>query len=356
MTGKHDQQAGIPPDAQLNAVAELYHTYFTGLILTLASRRPHGDAAEWIFRVFRHQHHEKFLSSFKKLGLDGLPHAVAAASYHYLSNRVGGVPVEYMKESDAKAWVRFVPPRWVYPGAAICGVPSDVSRAMLRGWYAQNGSTLGNLRLGFVCTAQTMDGQHGLAGYFKEYDYELAPDERLIFRPGELPPPFDAAAAPELPGGVWPKARLIKANRNYAMEFARSGLPKLAELFGPSEAAHLGRVTGQLIGAQCYQALAEAFDVAGSEPEDFAALMVGLAAAEGDDATIEADGSTVLVRRQGWRLTRGLNHLSPSVFEGWNGMFEGALQVHNRFLVLDVLARTDYGDDAIVWRIRPRGG
>jgi hypothetical protein len=37
-------------------------------------------------------------------------------------------------------------------------------------------------------------------------------------------------------------------------------------------------------------------------------------------------------------------------------MFEGALQVHNRFLVLDVLARTDYGDDAIVWRIRPRGG
>ena len=111
--------------------------------------------------MFRHQHQEKFLASFDKLGLRGLPDAVACAGYHYLSNRIGGVPVEYMRESDRKAWVRFVPPRWVYPGAAICGIPSEVSRAMLRGWYAQNGVSLGNPRLGFVCTALTTDGQHG---------------------------------------------------------------------------------------------------------------------------------------------------------------------------------------------------
>jgi hypothetical protein len=74
-----------------SVAADLYHTYFTGLILTLASRRSAGDAAEWVFRVFRHQHHEKFLSSFEKLGLTGLPHAVACAAYHYLSNAVGGV-------------------------------------------------------------------------------------------------------------------------------------------------------------------------------------------------------------------------------------------------------------------------
>ena len=48
----------------LGAAADLYHTYFTGLILTLVSRCSGTDAAEWIFRVFRHQHHEKFLSSF----------------------------------------------------------------------------------------------------------------------------------------------------------------------------------------------------------------------------------------------------------------------------------------------------
>ena len=125
-----------------------------------------------------------------------MPDAVACAAYHYLSNSVGGVAVEFMRESDRKAWVNFVPPRWIYPGASICGVPSEVSRAFLRGWYAQNGVSLGNPRLGFVCTAQTTDGQHGLSGYFLEHDRDLAPEERLQFRPGELAPPFDPPAAP----------------------------------------------------------------------------------------------------------------------------------------------------------------
>ena len=183
----------------MQAVARLYHAYFTGLILTLVTRRSAADAAEWVFRVFRHQHHEKFLSSFDKLGLTGMPDAVACAAYHYLSNSIGGVSVEFMRESDRKAWVNFVPPRWIYPGASICGVPSEVSRAILRGWYAQNGVSLGNPRLGFVCTAQTTDGQHGLSGYFLEHDRDLAPEERLQFRPGELAPPFDPAAAPRLP-------------------------------------------------------------------------------------------------------------------------------------------------------------
>ena len=57
----------------MQAAAGLYHAYFTGLILTLVTRRSAADAAEWVFRVFRHQHHEKFLSSFDKLGLAGMP-------------------------------------------------------------------------------------------------------------------------------------------------------------------------------------------------------------------------------------------------------------------------------------------
>ena len=338
-----------------SAAAELYHTYFTGLILTVVSRRGGGDAAEWVFRVFRHQHHEKFLSSFDKLGLGDLPHAVACAAYHYLSNAVGGVDVEFMRESDIKAWVRFVPPRWIYPGAAICAVPTEVSRAMLRGWYAQNGVSLGNARLGFVCTAQTVDGQHGLAGYFLEHGHDLAPDERLQFRPGELPPPFDPARAPVLPEGQWPPERLAKANRNYAMEYVRSGLPRLVELFGPADAAHLGRVTGQLVGAQCYRATAAALGVRGDSAGAFADWLVGLAAAEGDAAERQAQGDAVHVTRASWRLMRGLTNLSPAVFEAWNGLLEGALAVHNRFLVLEVLRRLDYGDGAFEWRIRARG-
>jgi len=336
------------------AAAELYHAYFTGLMLSVASRRNGADAAEWVFHVFRHQHHEKFLSSFDKLGLAGLPHPVACAAYHYLSNAVGGVDVEFMRESDEKAWVRFVPPRWIYPGAAICGVPTEVSRAMLRGWYAHNGVSLGNPRLGFVCTAQTVDGQHGLAGYFLLYPHDLSHEERLQFRPGELPPPFDPARAPKLPEGRWPAERLMKARRNYAMEYVRSGLPRLVELFGPADAAYLGRVTGQLIGAQYYRPTADHLDVNGNSASDFAEWMTRLAAAEGDIAESETRGADVHATRRSWRLMRGIANPSPAVFEAWNGLFEGALAVHNRFLVLEVLRRLDYGDDTFEWRIRPR--
>jgi hypothetical protein len=49
---------------------------------------------------------------------------------------------------------------------------------------------------------------------------------------------------------------------------------------------------------------------------------------------------------------RGLPAPSPAVFEAWNGLLEGLLSVHNRFLVLDTPARLDLGDPAFVWRIR----
>jgi len=340
------------PEAGMQAAARLYHAYFTGLILTLVSRRSGADAAEWVYRVFRHQHHEKFLSSFEKLGLIGMPDAVACAAYHYLSNSVGGVRVEFMRETDKKAWVHFVPPRWIYPGATICGVPSEVSRAFLRGWYAQNGISLNNPRLGFVCTAQTTDGQHGFAGYFWERDHDIAPEERLIYRPGEIAPPFDPEAAPKLPAADWPAERLAKAERNYAMEYIRSGLPRLVEQLGPAEAGFLGRVTGRLVGAQSHQETASLLGIEDDTPEAFAELMVKLAAAEGDEATFEHADGAVLVHRAGWRLVRGLPPQSHAVFEAWNGLLEGLLSVHNRFLVLEPIARLDFGDFTNTWRLR----
>ena len=352
----------IATPAQLQAAATLYHAFFTGLILGVSSKRGRDDAGEFMHRVFRHQHHEKFLSSFEKLGLSDRPDAVAAAAYHYLSNRIGGVRVEFMRESDRKAWVRFVPPRWIYDGTAICGVPSEVSRGILRGWYAHNGVSLNNPRLGFVCTAQTMDGQHGLAGYFLEHDRDLAPDERLQFKPGEEPPPFDEAAAPKLDASNWTPERLAKANRSYAMEYVRTGLPRLTELFGPAEAAHLGRSAAQLIGMQYHAQLAELLAVKGDTPAAFAQFMACMAAGQGDALSWEpdpnagqhGDDGAVLIHQHSWRLMKGLAPLHTAVFEAWNGLWEGALMVHNRFLVLEPLARMDLGDARFTWRVRRR--
>src|SRR5262245_50055052 len=150
----------MPPSvAAVTAVGDLYHAWITGLILTTVTRRTAADAAELVFRTFRHQQQEKFLPGLAKLGLSSLPDAVACAQYHYLSNDLGGVRVEYTYESETKAWVRYVPPRWIYDGATICAVPSDITRAMLRGWHANNGALLGNDRLGFVCTKMTTEGQ-----------------------------------------------------------------------------------------------------------------------------------------------------------------------------------------------------
>ena len=64
------------------SVADLYHAYFTGLILTTVTRRGTADAAEFMFRIFRRQQQERFLPGLEKLGLSGLPPAVAAAQYH----------------------------------------------------------------------------------------------------------------------------------------------------------------------------------------------------------------------------------------------------------------------------------
>ncbi len=340
--------------ARYAAVATLYHHLFTAILLVVASRRSAAAAGDLSFQVFRRQHEEKFLSSFAKLGLSGLPDAVAAAQYHYLSNSVGGVAVEYMYESERKAWVHFRHPRWMYEGAALAAMPLEVSHGFLNGWYGHNGVSLGNPRLGFVCTSQDMDGQYGLAGYFLEYDHDLAPEERLRFAPGEIAPPFDPAKAPALDTSVWPAERLAKANRNYAMDYVRNSLVQMVALFGPAEAAHLGGVAADLIAKQYYAELRERLGLAGEGAMDFAAFLCAMAEGQDDPATAEAEGEGAVVRQTGWRLMRGAGVVHDAVFEAWNEIWRGALKVHNRFLVLEVLSRLDYGDESFSWRIRPR--
>lgn len=181
------------------ALERLYHSYLTGLILTISSRAGSSSAADLVFHMFRRQQQANFLPALKRLGLEHLPHAVASAQYNYIVNRVGGVKVEYVYENDQKAWIRYPPPRWIWWGTAICGIPSEVSRAMLAGWHGNNGPALKNPRLGFVCTGQTVDGQPGLEGYYKEYDRNLSPNELLIYSPGERCPRFRIEDAPELP-------------------------------------------------------------------------------------------------------------------------------------------------------------
>src|SRR4051794_24248261 len=321
MTG--EQHAQTAQWARWRSVADLYHAFFTGLILTVVSRRGTSDAAEFVFRVFRRQQQERFLPGLEKLGLSHLPPAVAAAQYHYLSNWIGGVHVEYMYESDRKAWIRYPPPRWIWKGTAICGVPGEVSRAMLRGWHANNGVALGDTRLGFVCTKQSVDGQDGLEGYYYQYDQPLELDQRLVFARHLEAPLFDAAAAPALPVASWPRPRLEKAYRNYAMEYVRTAAPVMVQLFGPEDAGYLLHLTGKLIGIQYFDEVASAFSMGRGSAMSFAAFTCALLEAQDEAVGVVELGGAFEIRQQTWKLMADVADYHPACASALTGLLGG---------------------------------
>jgi hypothetical protein len=320
----------VKPASAPAAIADIYHAWTTGLVLALVAHKNAATAEEFVFQLFRRQHLERFLPGLEKLGLADQPNAVAAAKYHYFSNQLGGVKVEFFEESARKAWIRYPPPRWMWEGTAICGIPSAVNRAMLRGWHAHNGVSLGNPRLGFVCTKTTVEGQPGLEGYYYEYDEDLAPEQRLTFRPEESCPPIDPAKLPRLDAVSWPAERQAKAHRNYAMEYVRNALPLLVELLGGEEARELGRLCALQIGMHYYDASASVLGVRDDSAESFVAFAALLFEAAGDDVTHQGE-RLVQVR---WRMFDGVK-VHRVVREQWMALFEGMLGVHNRFLNLE---------------------
>ena len=341
------------PVGAWKAVAEWYHAYFTGIVLYTVSRMGPAKAEELVYEIFCRQRRERFLPGLKKLGIDTLPPAVAAAQYHYLSNHIGGVSVEYMYESERKAWIRYAAPRWIWAGTALCGIPPEVSRAMLHGWHAQNGTMLNNPRLGFVCTKQTVDGQSGLEGYYCEYDRDLQPHERLRFAREEDAPDFDPAKAPKLPIDTWPAARLAKAHRNYAMEYVRSAFPTALQLWGPDEAAHRLRMAGRMVGMQFYHETARG--LGGNYAPDargFAGFLADLGAAHGDRTSVVEAGGAFEVRQEGWAFREGLDEWSPLLSQAWNGLLEGAHQAHNRRLGMQFVDGGGSGRHELSWTIR----
>jgi hypothetical protein len=314
------------------AVARLYQAWFTGAILRIIVQRGSATAADLVERIFRRQRCATFLLGLRKLGLDGLPAAVAAAQYHYLSNELGGVRVEYIHESDRKAWIRYPPPRWIWAGTAICAVPSEVSAAMLRGWHAENGVSLGNPRLGFVCTKQTVGGDDALEGYFCEYDHALAPEERLRFARGETAPLFDPAAAPRLPDEGWPIARRQRAGRNYAMEYIRTMLTEALEVMSPGAATSLIGGAAYLVGMQFYDECRCLLGRDGGGAASFAAFFREIAEGQGDEAVVERSGADIVITQRGWRLARGIPLPQETAAEIWNELWRGCLAAHDRTL------------------------
>ncbi len=334
--------------AAWTAVGELSHRYLTGLLLALILRHGTARAAEITFRTFRRQHLELFLPGLAKLGLDDLPPAVACAQYHVLSNSVGGVRVEWIPESDTKSWVRYLPPRWIFDGTAVCGIPTEVSRAMLRGWHGHNGVSLGNDRLGFVATMQTTDGQPGLEGYYIEEGMPLDPEDRVRFRPGERPVNRPQA----LPVPAWSGERLAKVERNYAVAYIRSILPEVCAVLGPADAAAVGRTAGLQIGMQYHPTvlghLGDEVDLDVPDPGAFAGRLARLLDGHGSRLEARADGERVRIDHNA--IFDAID--PPAVIDAWLGLWEGLAAMEGLRLV--PTERADLGDAATVIEVRRR--
>jgi hypothetical protein len=282
--------AAWPLGRRCATIARLWALEYAALQLALL--REHGEPAltEFKYRILHMHHKAHFLDGVRKLGISrDLPPAVIAARYHYLSNQVGGLGMEYVEESPRKVWIRYLAPVWGFPGAGLFAVPSRSARAVFAGWHAHNGVSLGCPRLGFVLTKLCQDGEPYDEGYFEEHDRDLTPDERLQCRPVVTSPDFDPARAPRLDQAAWPEARRHRANRNFARGYVEDGIRTLLEMLGVHAACGLVAQALRAVAIQSFHELGAALEVEDGGTRGLGRLLAGLSELAGEEPVVREE-------------------------------------------------------------------
>ena len=124
---------------RIAAQAEMHHAFLLGLQPMILTNKGPEVVGDWMFRLFRRQHLDKFLTSFDKLGLTRLSDAVACAEYHVISSSIGVSrsntctnPIRKPGSGpDIRGGCIMVPPFVVYPcpsarGSLKAGTPIRV--------------------------------------------------------------------------------------------------------------------------------------------------------------------------------------------------------------------------------------
>ncbi len=130
--------------------------------------------------------------------------------------------------------------------------------------------------------------------------------------------------APALPVASWPKPRLQKAYRNYAMEYVRTAAPVMVQLFGPEDAGYLLHLTGKLIGMQYFDEIARGLvDGPRRCPRISRRSCDALFEAQDDVAEISESGGVIEIRQQTWKLMADVDDFHPACAKVLEGLFEG---------------------------------
>jgi len=282
-----------------NFVSSFWSRLWIGLQLTMLRERGEGDLVESTFKRLRMHQRSHFLPGLEKLGIDrNQPAAIVAAQYHYLSNILGGMEMEYIEESDRKVWIRYHAPAYTWPGNALFAVPSSVQRAMFKAWHPFNGESLGNPRLGFVVTKLYQDGGPYDEGYFIEYDHVPAPEERIRFEPVLTSPDFDPRRAPVLDPKKWPLKRIAMAKRKWSREMFEDVIETTLEMYGVDRTADYLAHTARLFALQYFDELRRYVDVGGSKAAEFAEIFKRFGDISGEEVSVQSEkaGRTRLTR------------------------------------------------------------
>lgn len=220
------------------------------------------------------QQREAFLGGLAKLGIDRHgPPAVVAGQYHYLTNVIGGLHMQYVEESPQKVWNRNMAPLWSYPGLLLLSIPVAMRHAVMASWHPNDGRMLGTRRLGWVITRTVVEGEPYDEGYFQEYPYDLRDDQLVRHEKPAATPPCRPEAQPRLDPALWPAERVFRARRSYARGYLQAAIGRLQELHGDGTAGLL-RLALRGVAAQCAP---ELFEMSGADPSsptrcaDFAA-------------------------------------------------------------------------------------
>lgn len=274
--------------------------------ITLAALRE-TDAATltrlWFDLIHAHQA-ESYVAGLKKLGIDRDPPAIAAAKYHYFSNAIGGLAMEYVEESPKKVWIRYIAPMWTYGGTALAGLPRGVRRfGTFASWHPFNGALMGCPRLGWVLTKLMDEGEACDEGYFIEHDRDLAPEERMRYEVAPRTPEFDPARAPHLDPVQWPEPRLLKARRGYARGYVDETVKALYAILGTHRTHGIVAHAMRVLAVQYTHELATDLAIAGKSFDDICGFITGILEA--------CDQPFAATRRDGKNLVLTLNGLLP---------------------------------------------
>ncbi|WP_233838420.1 hypothetical protein [Paraburkholderia sp. ZP32-5] len=286
----HDALASLRFQSQL-ASAFLGRT-FSGLT-AIAYRELGEDAVnELWFRTLTSHQGDRYEEGLRKLGIENEPAAVAAAKYHYFTNIIGGLKMEYVEESPRKVWIRYMAPMWTYAGVALMAMPASVRRTVFGSWHPRNGRYMGNPRLGYVATKFSMDGDPYDEGYFYEYDRDLREDETYRIEVVRHTPAFDPARAPVLNPDLWPEPRMLKARPKFSAGYVQATIDSLYWMVGELRTHQIVRNTMRMLAIQMAPQLVEQTGVTSQDVPGILRFHETLLKALGREVSVESTSAT----------------------------------------------------------------